>query len=65
MVALDLKLLKSAVCCLRQACSRTRGLAVNEVLHIKFVDDFVTELVRLARCAMDKAKQQQRETSGT
>jgi hypothetical protein len=29
--------------------------SVNEIVHIKLVADFVTELNRLAQCAIDKA----------
>lgn len=29
--------------------------SVNEVVHIKLIADFVTELNRLAQCAIDKA----------
>ncbi|KAK9485650.1 hypothetical protein V1527DRAFT_466489 [Lipomyces starkeyi] len=38
-----------------------RQLSLNEIMHIKFVQDFVTELSRLGKCAIFKAS---KENSG-
>jgi hypothetical protein len=36
---------------------RIRQLTLNEILHIKLVDDFVAELTRLGKCAVMKARE--------
>ncbi|KKA25228.1 C6 transcription factor [Rasamsonia emersonii CBS 393.64] len=43
---------------------RIRQLTLNEILHIKLVDDFVAELIRLGKCAVAKA-QREREQAET
>jgi hypothetical protein len=35
-----------------------RQPTLNEILHIKLVDDFVAELTRLGRCAVVKARRE-------
>ena len=53
----DLQLLESAPELIKSI--RTRKLTYNEMLHVKMVDDFLEELKRLARCAVEKARQEQ------
>ena len=50
----DLGLLRSATGMMERVFLRQLS-SVNEVIHIKLVADFVSELYRLARCAVDKA----------
>ncbi|KAL4990828.1 hypothetical protein BDW68DRAFT_185335 [Aspergillus falconensis] len=50
----DLALLKSATGMLERVFLR-QAYSVNELVHVKLVADFVSELCRLATCAMDKA----------
>ncbi|KAL1960695.1 hypothetical protein VTO42DRAFT_6525 [Malbranchea cinnamomea] len=51
----DLELLSSVPALIRAL--PVRQLTVNEVMHIKRVDDFVAELGRLAKCAVMKARE--------
>ncbi|KAL4869014.1 hypothetical protein BDV12DRAFT_185418 [Aspergillus spectabilis] len=50
----DLALLKGATGMLERVFLR-QAYSVNELVHVKLVADFVSELCRLANCAMDKA----------
>lgn len=50
----DLGLLKTAKGMMERIFLR-QPTSVNEIVHIKMVADFVTELYRLASCAIDKA----------
>ncbi|KAL2012449.1 hypothetical protein VTN00DRAFT_5167 [Thermoascus crustaceus] len=51
--AKDLELLRTAPVLIRGIFAR--HLSVHEILHIKLVAEFVSELSRLAKCAIDKA----------
>ncbi|KAB5513067.1 hypothetical protein GE09DRAFT_981493 [Coniochaeta sp. 2T2.1] len=51
---LDLELLSSAADLVRNM--PIRRLTENEIEHLKMVDDFVAELIRLGNCAISKAK---------
>jgi hypothetical protein len=37
---------------------KIRHMTINEILHIKMVDDFVAELTRLAKCAIIKVRKE-------
>ncbi|KAK9319400.1 hypothetical protein V1517DRAFT_332708 [Lipomyces orientalis] len=52
----DLELLTSIPDMIRAI--RIRQLTLNEILHIKLVDDVVAELTRLGRCAVVKARRE-------
>ncbi|KAL2170719.1 hypothetical protein VTG60DRAFT_4466 [Thermothelomyces hinnuleus] len=54
----DLDLLNSAPMLIKKM--RLQRLARDEMAQMKMVDDFVTELVRLANCAVHKARQESR-----
>ena len=51
----DLDLLSSVPALIRAL--PVRQLNVNEIMQIKHLDDFVAELGRLARCAVDRASE--------
>ncbi|KAK2033708.1 fungal-specific transcription factor domain-containing protein [Colletotrichum zoysiae] len=51
----DLELLKSVPVLVKRI--RTRNLTEQEVAHVKMIDNFVAELIRLGKCAMVKARQ--------
>ncbi len=53
----DLELLNAAPLLIKEM--RLRRLARDEMAHMKMVDDFVTELARLANRAVVKARQEQ------
>ncbi|KAL1962343.1 hypothetical protein VTN77DRAFT_9756 [Rasamsonia byssochlamydoides] len=42
---------------------RIRQLTLNEILHIKLVDDFVAELTRLGKCAVAKARREREQAA--
>lgn len=50
----DLGLLRTATGIMERVFLRQLS-SVNEVIHIKLVADFVSELYRLARCAIEEA----------
>ena len=50
----DLGLLRTATSMMERVFLRLT-CSSNEVVHIKLVADFVTELYRLAKCAIEKA----------
>ncbi|KAF7587377.1 hypothetical protein BBP40_007343 [Aspergillus hancockii] len=52
----DLQLLEEAPTLLRDTLSLQRSL--NEMIHIKSVEEFMSMLGRLAKCAVEKAKQE-------
>lgn len=56
----DLELLRSATGLVERIFVRQLS-SVNEVIHIKVVADFVSELYRLAKCAIEKAANEQVE----
>jgi hypothetical protein len=53
----DLELLRSAPELIRGI--RARRLTLNEIIHMKMIEDFVAELVRLGGCAIQKAREEQ------
>ena len=55
----DLELLRSAPELIKNI--RLRRLTPNEMLHLRMVDDFLAELLRLATSAVMRARQQQRQ----
>lgn len=40
---------------------RIRQLTLNEIMHIKLVDDFVSELIQLGKCAVAKARREREQ----
>jgi hypothetical protein len=52
----DLQLLEEAPTLLRDTLSLQ--LSLNEMIHIKSVEEFMSMLGRLAKCAVEKAKQE-------
>lgn len=54
----DLELLRSATGLVERIFVRQLS-SINEVIHIKVVADFVSELYRLAKCAIEKAANEQ------
>lgn len=54
----DLELLKEAPELIRGI--RIRRMTLNEVIHMKMIEDFVAELVRLGSCAIQKARSEQK-----
>ena len=56
----DLSLLRTATGIMERVFLRQLS-SVNEIVHIRLIEDFVTELNRLAQCAIEKAM---REASG-
>ena len=50
----DVRLLRTATGMMERLFSR-QPFAVAEIVHIKLVADFVSELYRLATCAIEKA----------
>lgn len=50
----DLGLLKTAMSMLERIFLRQPS-SVNEIVHIKMIADYVSELYRLASCAIEKA----------
>ena len=57
----DLDRLNMAVCMMERIF--VRKLSENEIIQIKLVADFVTELKQLAQCAIDKAWREQSSAS--
>lgn len=53
---IDLELLNSAPMLIKQM--RLQRLARDEMDQLRMIDDFVAELVRLANCAVFKARQE-------
>lgn len=52
----DLELLGAAPQLIKNI--RIRRLTVNEIIHIKKIEDFISELIRLGSCAIRKAQQE-------
>lgn len=50
----DLELLKTAPRLIKNI--RIRRLTMNEIMHIKLIEEFVAELIRLGSCAIQKAR---------
>lgn len=50
----DLVLLKTASDLIKQM--RTRRLTPKETLHMKLVEDFIAELIKLGHCAITKSQ---------
>lgn len=50
----DLELLKTTPELIKKM--RTRRLTLKETVHMRLVEDFVTELIRLGCCAIQRAR---------
>lgn len=53
----DIDLLSSAIDLVRKL--PLRKLTTHEIVHIKMVNDYISELVRLSKCAISKAERQE------
>jgi hypothetical protein len=53
----DVRLLESSPELIRRI--RRRRMTDSEMLHLRTADEFLAELVRLARCAINKARREQ------